>query len=548
MKAKRFMAALILVLVFTGSAFSAQPEDALTERPDESVYAVLKLDDTSALLKWIFSEENINTFMPLILASKNSNEIIGGIEMIRAIVQNTPLKSVALIAGMTRRDAKSAAPFFQMAFTVSPELNSVVRNISKGRAEAKDIAKLILGTNNPLLSFAETMIKVERADDNIFRVDNAVFVKAVDDLIILGLSEADVKASVNALEDDSTRLSSIVSRRFNTKDFSLLHMDMKIIEALDEDGELKDLNIRDLFVKPLNIELGFDKQANRFINSIHCNLKEAMTKKYTDRFIDMKAVKGGYIDLRNSGGSSVPLLAFGGIVNLKGALDAPEAKPIVDFLQKSLEQLRKRFGVEPDDVFALFNGSFSLVVNGSVMFESFKIPALYISQTGAKGAASRIYTALMRSRHFHEVHKGILQVDSSLSPVSCIIGNAGNTLGIAFAELASFSDRPASEGAFGELMKTEAISSFWIDFAGIQSWINDDSNGIFAALSPIASFMGYGKILESVRDVLNADFSVTSMSLYAEDVETQHYVFELKDVRAEDGLFSKLIKLYREFK
>ena len=198
-------------------------------------------------------------------------------------------------------------------------------------------------------------------------------------------------------------------------------------------------------------------------------------------------------------------------------------------------------------MYALFNGPLSIVVNGSVMFESFRIPALYISQTGAKGAASKVYTALMRSRHFHEVHNGILQVDSSLSPVSCIIGNAGNTLGIAFAELASFSDRPNTEGAFGRLMSKESVASLWIDFAGIQSWLNDDANGVFSTLAPIASLLGYGKILEAVRDVLSADFSVTSMSLRAEDVETFHFDFALKDVRAEDGLFTKLIKLYREF-
>lgn len=546
MKAKRFMAvALALVFVFAGSAFSAQPEDALSSRTEDSVYAVLKLDDTSALLKWIFSEGNINTFMPLILASENSNEIIGGIEMINAIIQNTPLKSVALIAGVTGKNPKSEEPFFQMAFTVSPELNSVVRNISKGKAEAKDIAKLILGTNNPLSSLAETMIKVERINDNIFRVDNAVFMKAVDDLVILGLSENDIKDSLNALDDKSSRLSALSSRRFRTNDFAFLHVDQKTMEAIDDTGDLKDVNVDKYFDKPITMEFGFEKFADKFIFSSHGNFKEAMTKAYAERFKDMRPVKGGHIDLRNSGAASIPIFAMGGILDISGANEIEEAKPYLDEL---FGQLRKRFGVEKEDVLALLNGPFSMVVNGSVMFESFKIPALYISQTGAKGAASRVYTALMRSRHFHEVHDGILQVDSSLSPVSCIIGNAGNTLGIAFAELASFKDRPASEGAFGELMSKEAIASFWIDFTGIQSWLNDDSNGIFSTLAPVAAFMGYGKILESVRDVLGADFSVTSMSLYAEDVETFHMEFALKDVRAEDGLFSKLIKLYREFK
>ena len=269
-----------------------------------------------------------------------------------------------------------------------------------------------------------------------------------------------------------------------------------------------------------------------------------MTKNYAKKIPDVKPVKGGYINLRDSRGASTPIFAAGGVFNLAGAESLEDAKEGLDFITG---QLKKRFGIAKEDVYALFTGPFSMVINGSVMFESFKIPALYISQTGAKGAATKVYNTLAKSQHFHKVREGILQVDSSVSPVSCIIGNAGNTLGIAFAELASFSDRPNTDGAFGELMSKNAISSFWIDFAGIQSWLNDDANGVFAALTPIAGIFGYGQILDAVRNVLSADFSVRSLSLSAEDIETVHWEFALKDVRPEDGLFAKLVKVYRDF-
>ena len=544
MKAKRFIALSVLaVMIFTGTAFSETlPENALSSRPDESFYAVLKLNDTSAFLKWLLSDANIDTFMPLILTSKSSNDIIGGIEMLRSFAQNTPLKSAVVLAGVS--DAKSQIPFLQIAFTVSPELNSIVRNLSQGKADAKDIAKLLLGTGNPLITIAETMIKVEHADDNILRIDNAVFVKAVDDVILVGLSEEDVKASVNALEDKKARLSVINSRAFNTKDFAMLHIDPKTAEALDDSGELKGLKLGEYLDKPANIELAFDSQPGKFIFSSHVNIREAMTKNYAKKIPDVKPVKGGYINLRDSRGASTPIFAAGGVFNLAGAESLEDAKEGLDFITG---QLKKRFGIAKEDVYALFTGPFSMVINGSVMFESFKIPALYISQTGAKGAATKIYNTLAKSQHFHKVREGILQVDSSVSPVSCIIGNAGNTLGIAFAELASFSDRPNTDGAFGELMSKNAISSFWIDFAGIQSWLNDDANGVFAALTPIAGIFGYGQILDAVRNVLSADFSVRSLSLSAEDIETVHWEFALKDVRPEDGLFAKLVKVYRDF-
>lgn len=544
MKAKRFIAlAVMAVMMFTGSAFSAQPEDALIPQPDESVYAVLKLSDTSGLLKWAFSDENIDIFMPLVIASESSNDIIGGLEMIRSIAQNSPLKSAALIVGITAENAKEQDIFFQCVFTVDSELNSIVRNLSQGKADAKDVAKLVLGKDSPLISLAETMLKVEQGEDNIMRIDNAVFVKAVDDVIILGLSENDVKASVKALEDEKARLFANSPRAFKTQDFALMHFDVKTLEAIDDDGELKDAKLGEYFSRPVNIELGFEKSAEKFIISSHVNILEALTKKYAEKVKKVKPVKGGYIDIRNAGGASVPILAMGGHYDLSGADEIPDTK---EYRDEIFGQLKKRFGIQKEDVYALFNGPFSLVINGSVMVESFKIPALYISQTGIKGAASKIYSTLSKSPHFQKVHEGILQVDSSLSPVSCIIGNAGDTLGIAFAELASFSDRPNTEGAFGELMKKESISSFWFNFTGLQSWLNDDSNGVFSALTPLASIFGYGKILELVRDVLSADFSVTSMSFAADDIETFHVEFALKDVRAEDGFFTKLVKLYRE--
>ncbi|MBR0251138.1 MAG: hypothetical protein IJQ77_08650 [Synergistaceae bacterium] len=546
MKSRRFIALSVLaVMIFTGTACSdSLPENALSSRPDESVYAVLKLNDTSEFLKWLLSEANINTFMPLILASESSNDIIGGIEMISAFAQNTPLKSAVVLAGVSGKDAKSQEVFMQAAFTVSPELNSIVRNISQGKASAKDIAKLLLGTESPLIALAETMIKVENADDNILRIDNAIFVKAVDDVIILALSEDDVKASVKALEDKKARLSLINARAFSTKDFAMLHVDPKTAEVLDDSGELKELKLSEYMAKPFNLELGFESQPGKFILSSHNNVLESTAKKYAEKIPNVKPVKGDYIDLRNSGGASTPIFAAGGMFNLAGTEEVKDAKDGLDFI---LGQLKKRFGIAKEDVYALFTGPFSLVINGSVMFESFKIPALYISQTGAKGAASKVYNTLTKSPHFHKIHDGILQVDSSVSPVSCIIGNAGNTLGIAFAELASFSDRPNTEGAFGELMSKNSISSWWIDFAGIQSWLNDDANGVFATLTPIAGIFGFGQILDAVRNVLSADFSVRSMSLSGEDIETVHLEFALKEIRAEDGLFAKLVKVYRDF-
>ena len=74
------------------------PENSLIPRQDESVYAVLRLDDTGVFLRWLLSEDNISLFMPLILRSKDSSDIIGVLEFVRAFAEKTPLKSAAVIS------------------------------------------------------------------------------------------------------------------------------------------------------------------------------------------------------------------------------------------------------------------------------------------------------------------------------------------------------------------------------------------------------------------------------------------------------------------
>ncbi|MBQ9419641.1 MAG: hypothetical protein IJU31_04610 [Synergistaceae bacterium] len=125
MKARKILfAALLSVMVFAGAAFSANVADALTPCPDQSFYAVAKFSDAQGLLKWLFSKENVDIFMPLILASKESNEIIGVIEMISAFAENTPLESVALFAGV-EGDKGTPTPMFKAAFTVKPGLEAI---------------------------------------------------------------------------------------------------------------------------------------------------------------------------------------------------------------------------------------------------------------------------------------------------------------------------------------------------------------------------------------------------------------------------------------
>lgn len=530
----------------------AVPENALSIRSNESVYLVFKADDISSFLKWLMSEKNINLFMPLVLSSEDSNDIIGGIELFRMFAENTPLKSAAFIVGTDRpesKDVKTSDYFFQIAFTVSDDVSSVVKKIADGSAEDKDFAKLLLGSDSPLVSMLETMLKAEKLDGNVYKVDNELFVKAQDGLIIAGVTSEDLSLSLKALAEDKERLfgeSGNVNRKLNTaKNYLLAHIDYETIDRLDTKGEFDSADIAtEYFDKPFNFELGFESLPDKFVVNIASNIRHALRDKYAAKLPEKpSAVKGCYMDL-SEGGAKSPLAALSGMLHILALKDQKET---ASSWNEVVRQLKARFGITEDEFADLFEGIFTLSVNDSVTFEGMKIPALYLKQTGSNGAAEKVFAKLTKSKHFHKIQDGVLQMDTSLSPVSCLIQDKGETLGINFAEAVNLTAKPVIKPALADLMNTEGISAIWIDFDEIRNWLLNDENGVFAMAMPMAKMMGFGEVVEAVRDVLTAEFSVPSMSFMALTPEELRFEFANASINPENGLFAKLIGVYLKF-
>ena len=122
------------------------------------------------------------------------------------------------------------------------------------------------------------------------------------------------------------------------------------------------------------------------------------------------------------------------------------------------------------------------------------------------------------------------------------------SLGINFAELANITAKPEIKSALKELLETESISSMWIDFAGIQSWLLAPENGVLILAEPIARFSGQGELFDAVKELLETKLSVPSLSVHSDSIEVAHMEFEIaEDVKAENGFLSKLVKLGRKF-
>ena len=542
---KKAALALSLFLMLITTAVSASPvEKALTDRSDETVYFVMKLEDTANFLKWAVSDDNVNPFMPLITASKNSGDIISGLELTKMFAEVTPLKSAAVIFGMNPPDKemkKSDEPFVQIAFTVEDELKSVVNKVADGTAVDSDFVSLILGDSNPLSMMASTMIKAEKLNDNIYRVDTGIFVKAEDGVVFLAETLDDLKS----MNKDGQRLFvDRVQRKFSDGDFVFAHVDYGTIDALDEKHALDDADeiATKYFGKPLELEFSFKSVPEKFVISMFVNLQEAIKKEYYDeKSASAIPVKGSYI---KPSGEKTPLLAFGGSIHLSTLRDQAETKKLWSTLVKTA----KLAGLSEDDIVSCFDGALSFTVNDSVNFEVMKIPGVYVSQTGKAGTASSIFEKLAKTKFFHKVQDGVLQADTSISPVSCLVNVEGDALRISFSELSTMSSKPIVKPLLEELLNTEGIAALWLDFEAARSWVMDADNGVFAMLLPMSKMMGFSEVVEAAQDVLSAELSVPSFSMMAENTGTFRFEFENAKINPENGLITKLVKQYLKFK
>ena len=140
-----------------------------------------------------------------------------------------------------------------------------------------------------------------------------------------------------------------------------------------------------------------------------------------------------------------------------------------------------------------------------------------------------------------------MQIDSSVSPISCIVENKNEMLGLHFADLENISSKPEVKPALKELMNKLSISSCWIDFEGIRSWITAPENGILIMLEPLARFTGNGEIFDDVKSVLDAEFSIPSISFWADSQEIIYTQFNISEINSSNGLLRKIIGLSRKY-
>ena len=519
---KRFLFRLGLILTLSlcifSAAWAANPEDALSAKPKESVYGVLRVEDLGGFLRWAVSEENLKTFAPLAELDEAS------IQKITSVLAAMPVKSAALVVGMT----KEGMPFFQAALS---------------GAEAENVGEFVLGQGNPMAPMVESMLQ-----------EGGISFEMKDDLLLLGLGPDSLKEGLAALEDEGKRLS--LNRRFTVKDFALVHTDfdatgtLALAAAEDDEAraeaEKKLQDIKKYFRAPLDVEFGFESFADRFLLSMGTNLKESMNPEYLKDLEKLEAVPGGHIRLLGDGS---PLLALGSTLNLKSFKRYAELK---DTIEEGLDAL-KSIGLSKDDIQNLVNGAFSLTIGGGFFqYEGLKFPAVCLTQSGQENAASSIVATLGGKEDLPlnpvqaEGWDKMLQVDSSVSPVPCLLGAQGETLLLGLTDVASLAGTPSPAPKLKELLEKDARGALYMDFVGLQSYLKSASDMMAAFMPLLGEVTGEESLPqmgELINDVLNAKLSIPSFSLWGSEMETCFMEFALADVPAGEGLWAKLVKV-----
>lgn len=548
----------VLLAALVPAAWGAVPQDALSAKPAGAIYSVFQVDDLGNLARSILSSENIDLFAPLLDKGE-----VEGFRIVAAIVSKMPVKTTALLAGTD----ENLTPFLQLALSLPAELKPQLDLVASGKAKPEDIVSLTLGDGavafGPLLN-----VELQKGPQGpYFLLNSQAALAARDGLLLVGLSPADLEASLKALADPKERLS--VKRRHESRNFSLLHLDFPTLikmageqqakEKADKKGGKKideiDLDaLKKYFKAPVEIEYGIDKDPGSVLFSMGVNIEEALNSAYLERFAKMDPVPGGEIFLAGGGR---PLFALSSKLSFKGS-DLDIYPEIAKLWKDGIKQLAQ-YGITESEVENLLSGSVSLVCGGSAAVAGAKMPGAYLALTGREGAASSIFKKVTESAKFAATLptapvdvKGwemVLQVDPSLFPfpVPILFGVKGETLFVGVQDAAGLNTAPEISGTLKALLEKGSLSTSFFDFEAIRAFLDgalsDKSSPLYALAEELPR-----AILDSVKDVLGAELSVPFVGSWAPRMDEAFVKFSLVDVPAGKGLMAKIVKAAAQYK
>ena len=530
------VAVLFFVVLLSSAAWAREPYEALSSRPEGSVYATLRVDDLGGMLKNVFSPENVEMFTSLM--APGEAQAFG---VFASMASQLPVKSIAWIAGSTADNV----PFLQLAASMPKNLQPKLDLVAAGKASPEDLITLLLGDGGLLLAAAIKPVVQDGEKGPYYTIDGQVVLSARDDLLLMTLSSADLRDSLGALDVAEKRLDR--RNKFDSSNFYTLHLDMKTVAALssqENSGEV-DLNaLLKLFKAPLNIETAFDSKPESFLISSWANILDSLTM--SERFKDVKPIAGSNEFFVGEGKL---LYAFTAVSHF--SVDDLKVSPeAVKIWEKIAKEMGKK-GIAESDLENLLTGTFSLVGGGDATILGRRTPGVYLAFNGQKGAAKKILNKILEDEDFMkavpvaplkvEGWDTLVAVDPSLVPFPLLLGVKGETLFVGVIDSEGLNKKPELSPEAAKLLNGKFFVGGFFDAASIWNYLKqeaaDDKSPLGLGLKTLPA-----ETAALVRNIFDAELSISAVKLWVPTWETSFAEFSLVQVPAEKRLLPKIMK------
>jgi hypothetical protein len=533
---------LLLALTFASAASAFQPQDALSARPAESIYTVLRLDDINGLLQYVFSQANVE--MAASLLKPEQAKILN---FVAALASQIPVNSAVVAGGIADME-----PFVQFAASMPDSVRSQLDKVADGSATEVDILTLFLGEAGEMFAGILDMELQDGAKGPYYSLMGQAALAARDDLLLIAFPPTALDASIDALENQENRMSP--KRRFDSPDYWQMHIDISTYAALaealgDEDILRASDAMTEVFKAPVEIETAFEPKPGSFLMSVALNIMESV--KDAERYEYAKPAVGGNLFL--AGGGRL-LLAFSSPLALSAA-DFKVQPKVAEAWDKIISALAS-MDISEGDVEDMLNGYFSAVFGSEAAVMGKDVPGGYIALTGREGTASKILGKLMNNEEFTQSASLIpleaagwesaFAVDPAVLPAPLVFGVMGDTLFAGVLNAGDLTKKPEIPAEVAKMLDEPLMGVGVIDTAAIWSRIGAevaDPNSLLSLVmgDAVQAFQGV------MEYILGADLSVPLVKMWSSELETGFIEFSVADVPQDKRLLPRLVTLWQMF-
>ncbi len=541
---KKLFSRLALLCIFmchASLAWGAAPQEALSAKPEQSVYAVLNVGDIGQRLRDIFSPAVLELFSPLM-----SQEIRGGLGMISGFLATLPAGEMALVSGTD----SNLNPFFQIAAAMPEELQPKLDLLASGKASPSDMVSLLIGCSGQL--FAEMLRPYLTYTGSFYTFGGHGAMTAKDNLLLLSLTSADLEAGISSLSNAEERLN--LKRRYSGRDFLVFHIDIPSLAAIaksQKSGEFDLKAAEALFKKPIRLEYDFQSMPNLFRIAAAFDM-DALSDAALKFFKIFSPVENGDFFMTGSG---KPLMAMFGRLSFKASDLAPYPEA-VKLWGKGIKRLG-RMGITEADVENLISGPMSLVIGGSFSVMGQKIPGAYFAVKGRDGAALKVldkvleYEPFSKSVPFAPLKvKGwqkAVKIDPAITCVQLLLGVKDEVLFLGVQDPESLGSDPEISPRLKEFLDKKFFSAFFIDVEGVWDIFSREIKKPSPVMSIPLAFIP-SPVLTAMGSIFDGRPSIPFVSAYVPETGSVFADFAIQEDSQDQQILTRLIKVLAEVK